>query len=87
MTQGAAPPRGKSCRNAAKRLKGGGPLDLLPFRISELVDAVWPTVYGIGRRVQNSICSPLQSICEAYVCAAGAQTIEFELRIWRRRPI
>jgi hypothetical protein len=35
---------------------------------------------------RRTVCSPLQSICEASVCATGAQMIEFELENWRRRP-
>ena len=35
---------------------------------------------------RRTVCSPLQSICEAFVCATGAQMIEFELENWMRRP-
>ena len=35
---------------------------------------------------RRTVCSPLQSICEASVCATGDKMIEFELENWRRRP-
>jgi hypothetical protein len=35
---------------------------------------------------RRTVCSPLQSICEASVCATAHKMIEFELENWRRRP-
>jgi hypothetical protein len=67
-----------------KRLEVRQTSSLLRAAKSERSPSQW--LAGAHAWDARSICSPLRSNCEASACAAGAQTIEFELRIWRRRP-
>jgi hypothetical protein len=51
----------------------------LSFSRNAVLSFVWPgvwsesVVYGMRTARRRTVCSPLQSICEASVCATGAQ--------------
>ena len=66
--------------------EGGGPANLHPVSDGHSLNAIGISYLGRTSLGRRAICSPLESIRGATVCAQEAQISGFEPGFWRRRP-
>ncbi len=79
-------PHCQRIRREGNPSRSGGSGNLLPFSTREQATASESGDYGMRTHRRRTVCSPLQSICEASGCATPAQNDRMELENWRRRP-